>query len=114
VDTRGLAGPLGAPALTCDGAVRVFAVTGTCGIPVEATAISVNVVTVAPTVTGHVSLHQIGTPVQTSTVNFAVGQTRANNAILPLSGAPGTLAALCGGAAPGRVDLVIDVNGYFR
>jgi acetyl esterase/lipase len=114
IDTRDLAGPLGAPALSCDGAVRVFEVTGSCGIPPEATAISANVIAVAPTVNGHLSLHQIGAPVQTSTVNFAAGQTRANNAVLPLSGAPGTLAVLCGAAGPGEVDLVIDVNGYFR
>ncbi|HYG65215.1 MAG TPA: Calx-beta domain-containing protein [Thermoanaerobaculia bacterium] len=114
VDTRGVAGPRGAPALTCDGAIRVFEVTGACGIPPEATAISANVVAVAPTTTGHLSLFQIGAAVQTSTVNFAAGQTRANNVVLPLSGTPGTLAALCGGAAPGQADLVIDVNGYFR
>jgi hypothetical protein len=114
VDTRGPAGPRGAPNLSCDGSTRVFEVTGACGIPPEATALSLNIVAANPTVLGHVSLFETGTTPQTSTLNFGAGQTRANNSILPLTVAPGTLSVLCVGLSAGQVDLVVDVNGYFR
>jgi hypothetical protein len=48
----------------------------------------------------------------TSTLNFAAGRTRANNAILRL-GAAGGFEAYCDMPA-GSVDLVVDVVGYFE
>jgi len=48
-----------------------------------------------------------------STINFATGQTRANNEILRLStDGSQTLGVLNG--ATGPVHLILDVNGYFR
>ena len=44
-----------------------------------------------------------------STINFRAGQTRANNAIVPL-GTGGTLAVQS--AAP--THFILDVNGYFE
>ena len=46
-----------------------------------------------------------------SNLNYVAGQTRANNAIVPLN-ASGQLAALCG--PTGTTHLIIDVNGYFQ
>ncbi|HVT17518.1 MAG TPA: hypothetical protein VHQ90_15240 [Thermoanaerobaculia bacterium] len=44
---------------------------------------------------------------------FNAGQTRANNAVVSLSGNPlGSATATA--QVPGTVHLVIDVNGYFK
>jgi hypothetical protein len=48
----------------------------------------------------------------TSTLNYAAGQTRANNAVVGLS-ASGALAVRCSQAA-GTVHAILDVTGYFE
>jgi Divergent InlB B-repeat domain len=48
----------------------------------------------------------------TSSINYVVGQTRANNAVASLDGL-GRLAAHCSQAV-GSVHFVLDVNGYFQ
>jgi hypothetical protein len=66
-----------------------------------------------PTALGHVRLFPAGLVVPTvSSINYAAGQTRANNAIVTLN-AVGELAAFVS-QAQGTVHLIIDVNGYFR
>jgi hypothetical protein len=75
--------------------------------------VSVNITAVGPTAGGHITLFpadqlQPGT----SSLNFRAGQTRANNAVLPLS-ASGFVAATAGLVGSGQVDLIVDVNGYF-
>ena len=111
VDTRLADGPLAGPALGAN-ASRTFVVPGHCGIPLAATALSVNVVVVAPSAAGHLTIHASGTtsPV-TSTLNYAEGQTRANNAVAAL-GADGGLTVDVSQTA-GTTQLVLDVNGYF-
>jgi hypothetical protein len=47
-----------------------------------------------------------------SSVNFAPGQTRANNAILTL-GTGGAITLYCG-QATGSVHILLDVNGFFQ
>jgi hypothetical protein len=108
-DTRPGAAPL------LSGVPRIFQVTGLCGIPSDAAAVSVNVTAVAPSATGHIALFPGDYPVpSTSTLNFNAGTTRANNAVLVLSSDHlGTLAAQAVLVA-GQVDLVVDVNGYFK
>ncbi|MBV8202431.1 MAG: hypothetical protein JOZ15_17575 [Acidobacteria bacterium] len=50
----------------------------------------------------------------TSTINFGSATVRANNAIVELaSDASGTLAAFAS-LASGNVNVIIDVNGFFR
>ena len=113
VDTRGPASPWGAPALA-SGEVRVFEAGGRCGIPADATAVSVNLTVVSPPASGHATLMQTGTAVPfTSSLNFRAGQTRANSSILRLVGAPPSLAVFVY-TFSGSVDLIVDVNGYFR
>jgi hypothetical protein len=112
LDTRNASGDYGGPALTHNG-FRTFDMTGVCGIPSTARALSVNVTVVAPTAGGFVRFSpgcQFG---NVSTINFSAGQTRANNAILPIS-ATGELTA--GAVVPptGSVHLIVDVNGYFQ
>ncbi len=113
VDTRGPAGPWGAPALA-SGEVRVFEAGGRCGIPADATAVSVNLTVVNPAAPGHATLMQTGTAVPfTSNLNFRASQTRANSSIIRLVGAPPSLAVFSYPLS-GSVDIILDVNGYFR
>jgi hypothetical protein len=50
-----------------------------------------------------------------STINFRVGATRANNAIVRL-GTAGAIAVQCDMApgSPGQTHVIVDVSGYFE
>jgi hypothetical protein len=112
VDTRGSPGPRGGPALAAN-SERTFAVTGTCGIPADAGALSVNLTSSEASAPGHFRLYPGGTALPlVSSVNYASGQTRANNATVPL-GPGGTIRVRCVQAS-GAVHFILDVNGYFR
>ena len=57
---------------------------GSCGIPTGAVALSVNLTVTAATEPGNLRLFPADVAVpQVSTINFSVGQTRANNAVVP-------------------------------
>ena len=108
-DTRDPAGPYGGPALSA-GVERTFVFAGRCSIPATAKAVSLNVTVTQPAAPGFVVLYPGGSPAPTvSAINFRAGQTRANNAIVPL-GTGGTLAVQS--AAP--THFILDVNGYFE
>jgi uncharacterized repeat protein (TIGR01451 family) len=112
VDTRGAAGPVGGPALGT-GASRSFTIVGRCGIPATAWAVSINAAVTNATAAGNLRLYPGGTPVPgSSTLNYAAGQTRANNATVSL-GPAGDVTAFCGQAS-GTADFILDVNGYFE
>jgi len=112
IDTRQPDGPYGGPALSA-GPDRVFVLTGQCGIPVNATAVAVNVTATGATVGGDLAIYPNGTPPpDTSTIDYNANQTRANNAILVL-GASGDIAVHCDQAS-GTVQFILDVNGYFQ
>jgi hypothetical protein len=112
VDTRLPNGPSGGPALAAGG-LRVFPMSGRCGIPASARVLAVNVTVTEATQHGFVRLLAAGQgPIQTSTINYAPGQTRANNAIVRTDGS-GAVEAFCGQAA-GSVHLLVDVFGYFE
>jgi hypothetical protein len=87
-----------------------------CGVPPTARAIAANVTVVSPTAAGNVALYPGNYPrPPVSTVNFAAGQTRANNAIIALaSDSTGTIAARASVGATGSVQLIVDVDGYFQ
>ena len=51
-------------------------------------------------------------PPLASTINFRPGQTRANNAIVPLA-LDGSGMKIFNGSA-GNVDVIVDVNGWFQ
>ena len=113
VDTRVGAGPFGGPALKA-GVIRTFLVAGGCGVPASARAVSLNVTVTAATAPGNVRLYLAGTPVPlASNVNYAPGETRANNAVAPLS-ARGEIAILCTQAAGTLAHVILDLNGYFE
>jgi hypothetical protein len=111
LDTRNAAGPLGAPALGAL-ASRSFAVTGACGVPSGAVAISANVTVVNPAAAGELVAYPngLGAP-GTSTISFRASRTRANNALLYLASDGSFLVT---NRAAGTLDLVVDVNGYFQ
>jgi hypothetical protein len=112
VDTRDPAGPWGGPALSAV-SERTFTFADRCLVPSSARSVSLNVTVTEPTARGHLSLYPGGTPLPlVSALNYATGQTRANNAIVPL-GAGGILAVFCEQLS-GTVHLIIDVNGYFE
>ncbi|MDQ6795222.1 MAG: hypothetical protein M3067_10480 [Chloroflexota bacterium] len=87
---------------------------GSPAIPASAVAITGNVVEVQQTAAGYVSVtpRPINKPTS-STVNFPLGDTRANNVTTPL-GPGGTLSATYDSATAGKfTHLVFDVTGYF-
>jgi Subtilase family len=113
VDTRNAAGPYGAPALA-PGSQRGFSLAGVCGVPTTAKAVSVNVTVTGPTAPGDLRLFPLGVALPiVSTINFAPGQTRANNAVLQVGVSPTGRVAVQNDAS-GTVDFILDVNGYFQ
>ena len=112
VDTRNPAGPRGGPALGA-GTERAFTAAGICGIPATARAVSLNLAVTGPTAPGDLRLYATGGALPlASVINYSPGQTRANNAIAPLS-ATGQLTVRCD-QATGSVHAILDVNGYFE
>jgi ELWxxDGT repeat protein len=114
-DTRNPPGPSGGPALGAQ-AIRTFPVTGgACGVPSTAVAVSVNLAAVEAAAAGYLTLFGSGAPGPplVSTVNFSSGQTRANNAVVPLA-TDGTGTVRVKNGSAGAVHFVLDVNGYFR
>ena len=94
---------------------RVAQVAGLCGVPSTARAVAVNLTAVTPTAAGNVTLWPDGPKPPVSAINFQAGLTRANNAILLLSGAPsGTLSTEAFVTGGGTVHLLIDITGYFE
>jgi hypothetical protein len=92
----------------------VFTLVGDCGVPSGASAVSLNVTVVPGATPGNVVVYpgDLAAP-GSSTVNFVPGVNRANNAIVGLAtNGAGTLAVK--NRASTAVDVVIDVNGYFR
>ncbi|HEX9286445.1 MAG TPA: hypothetical protein VF999_04165 [Thermoanaerobaculia bacterium] len=113
VDTRNSPGPYGGPALAA-GDVRSFVLAGQCGVPPTAKSVAVNLTVTQPSSGGHITAFPAGGGApSTSTVNFSAGQTRANNAVLPL-GATGGISVSSVLSAGGAVHLIVDVNGYFE
>jgi uncharacterized repeat protein (TIGR01451 family) len=109
VDTRNPVGPRGGPTLVAD-QVRTFSLAGACGVPSSARALALNVTVVGPTGAGHITLFPGGNAIPlASTVNFAAGAVRGNNATLALSGT-GELSTF----STRDTHLVIDVYGYFE
>jgi hypothetical protein len=109
LDSRG-----GAP--IASGAVVTLRLEGKCSIPGNAVAVSANVTIISASATGSLAVWPANLPSQppTSTVSFAAGATRANNAILAMS-LVGVLNVAARSMPPGggSYHLLVDVNGYF-
>jgi len=87
---------------------------GKCNVPATAKAVSLNVTVVSPTGSGFVRFSPSCQLPTASTLNFAPGQTRANNAVLLLGNTDGVLTGDAFVTGVGTVQLLIDVNGYFE
>ena len=91
---------------------RTFQVAGL-GIPANALAITGNVTVTRQNAAGYVAVTptaQNSPP--SSTLNFPLGDTRANNVTVPLS-ASGSLSMTYMATAGRTTDLILDVTGYF-
>jgi hypothetical protein len=94
---------------------RQLVLTGKCGVPADARALSLQVTAVGPSAAGYLSFSPTMPVPATSTVTFAAGSTRSNNAILPLApDGSGRLIARAFVADGGAVHVVVDVTGFFR
>ena len=113
LDTRNPSGPYGGPALNSSG-TRNFVLAGQCGIPSNVSAVAVNIAVTQPTNgPGFLTLYPAGaTRPVVSSINYSAGQTRANNAIVPVS-ASGAIDVYCAQGG-GTVHFILDVNGYFQ
>jgi PKD repeat protein len=91
---------------------RTLHVAGTHGIPAAARAITGNLTVVGQTRAGYLSItpNSTATP-PTSTINFPVGDIRANGVTVPLNGT-GDLSIVYK-ASGGSTHVVLDVTGYF-
>jgi PKD repeat protein len=93
---------------------RTWAVVNRGGVATGAVAIIGNVTVVGQTKAGYVSV----TPTAqanptTSTINFPLGDTRANNFTVELSGT-GSLSGVYKAPAGGKTHLIVDVFGYYK
>ena len=105
-DTRTLAN---GPSFTAN-TTRAFSLLD-CGVPPTAAAVVLNVTVTQPSGPGNVALYATGGPQPgTSNINYRAGQTRANNAIVPLAGASLTVVAR---QTSGSVQVILDIAGYF-
>ena len=112
VDTRG--NGIGPTGKLSSGGTYTYQIAGKGGVPSGAIAITGNLTVTNQSASGWVFLGPtILTMPGSSTVNFPVGDNRANGATVPLSAA-GTLDAWYKGSNVGATtDLLIDVTGYF-
>jgi hypothetical protein len=112
LDTRNAAGPLGGPAIGAGG-LRSFVATGNCNVPAGAIAISANVTAVNPAAAGDILVYPngIASPPTASTLSLRAGRTRANNTLVYLA-SDGSF--IVKNNAAGALDLLVDVNGYFK
>ncbi|HET7028684.1 MAG TPA: hypothetical protein VFI28_13405 [Candidatus Limnocylindrales bacterium] len=97
---------------------RTLDVDGRWGVPTGATAITGNLTVVGETKGGYVSVTKdppASTPT-TSTINFPLGDIRANGITVPLSTSPAGNVSLDYAGAPSTAttDLILDLSGYFK
>ncbi|MEO6324882.1 MAG: endonuclease [Thermoanaerobaculia bacterium] len=113
LDTRDAAGALGGPALSAS-SDRVFPMTGICGIPAAARALSLNVTVTQPAAAGELIVHPGDTAAPVvSTLSFRSGVTRASNTMVTLPADESGSVGIKNGSA-GTVHVIVDVNGYFQ
>lgn len=111
-DTRLDFGMQGGPALASN-VTRTFQAAGLCGVPATASSVALIVTVVTPSTAGFLRIDPGDEPASdTSAVNFAAGETRANNAVSFLGTAGDLAVTLFMPSGTGHV--LIDVTGYFE
>ena len=110
LDTR--TGP--ATPIAAGGTLAVPLTGAPCGIPSSATSVSMNLTVTQQTAPGNLTVYPSdGTLPDTNSINFKVGVTRANNAIMLLS-TDGSESVNVFNNSAGTVHVIVDVNGYFK
>jgi hypothetical protein len=108
VDTRNASGALGGPSIA-SGTSRDFAIpNGSCGIPGNATAYSLNVTVVPQGPLGYLTVWPTGQSQPLASTLNSDGRIKANAAIVP-AGSNGAVSVF----ATNTTDVVLDINGYF-
>ena len=103
-DTRSSGPALGASA-------RNFQISGSCGVPTDATGITANVTATDTSVSSWLAVYPQGTTWPgVSTLNWGAGQTLANGISVKL-GPGGAITAFVGGG--GTTNFIVDVTGYY-
>ena len=93
---------------------RSFTMTGRCGIPTSADAVSLVVTAVLPSAAGGLRVYPAGTPLpNTTSLMYQASKTRANNGGFGL-GSGGALAVHVDQPAGATLHLVLDVTGYYE
>jgi hypothetical protein len=93
---------------------QTVAMDGHEGVPVGASAITGNIAVLAQTQAGFVSITPDPTVTPaTSTINFPVGDVRANGVTVPVNGG-GSMSFVYISGAGKTTHLVLDVSGYFK
>ena len=93
---------------------RTLDVAGRLGIPADAVAITGNLTVVGQTKGGYLSITRAPTAnPTTSTLNFPIGDARANGVTVPLNGS-GDVSIVYKASAGATAHVVLDVTGYFR
>ncbi len=111
VDTRNPNGPYGGPTFSA-GLTRAFSIAGQCGVPADATGISLNVTVADASTTGSLTMFPgTGTVPNTNTVSFVPGVSRANNVTIGLTLG---VVSVKNRQASGSVNVIMDVNGYYK
>lgn len=89
-----------------------FAVAGKNGVPVDASAVVMNITVTEPSSFGYITAHASGVAKpNASNVNYAAGQTVPNLAVVPI-GADGEVTLT--NTSSGSVQLISDVAAYYR
>lgn len=94
-----------------NGEDRAVTVAGVCGVPAGAKAVTANLTIIAPPTDGWMGAFPSDLPWPgTSTINYRANRTRANNAVIPLSG-DGRITLKNSGST---LHFIVDVTGYFK
>jgi hypothetical protein len=114
LDTRVPAPPEGLTGAFAANVARTLVIEPYQGVPANATAITGNLTVVGQTKGGFVAMTPLATNnPPTSTLNFDIGDIRANGVTGPLSGA-GSVGLTYRTSGGGATHLLLDLTGYFR
>lgn len=114
-DTRNASGPSAAAPALAAGETRTFDVSGRCGVPETAVSLALNVTVTGPGAAGELRVfpgNGISPNPPASTLFYAAGKTRANNAVLRLA-TDGTLSYKVQNVSASSTHFILDVSGYF-
>jgi hypothetical protein len=105
--------PLGLAGKFTSHVPRTFCVTGCVAVPDEATAVTGNLTVTGQTSAGYVQIGPNYNPnPSTSTINFPMGDNRANNVTVPLDSNGNLTAVFVGASSTAKTNLVFDITGY--